>query len=670
MTLLSNHSNNKTNPYNLYKILTCLFMSILLSLTICSVVTTGFFPLRTPLFDTGDVYEINETIYKSEYSNTSGQQDNGGNILFKLGSYGYGISIVGNKNNWKYFCFSADNVNDQTIKITISFHRQKNNVIKSNYQETYILEDGLNIYPVPNNSFNKIQLEFKGNPGNSFRIKKMELREKLPASNLNEILKVFLPLFLGYFIILWFLTSAFRKLKYNIYSWIEVLQGIYILVSDQFRKIKLYQKGNLRKYIRQTCFLLMFVYSVFVEISQNYYEKFKYHLVIYLILILIISVVSIEKSSGKKNWNNPLVWGWFVLCILMCISDFFTPKDFQFFGYGLLIVFGFYIFIWNNMQNPEELISDFNRSVHIFFIGILIFCLLFRPELDSARYSGISKNPSIFALYLVTIGATILGSLDNQIRNDKKWLNIILYIVEGCAVFTLIWKTQSAGPLLCVSIIAFIWLFRTHLYARKKQLKLMMVKLILTAVLCLIPVYAGLTWGLNHIPQSVNHTITFEGESPVAKTIYGNVAYAADLGDTLKETRLGQKFSSMTLSGIFSGRNYYYKTYLRNMNLIGHEDRPVMWGHRRLPHNAVIGIAYTYGIFAAIPYIIMLIAIIERTFKYSKNNIKYASLPFYVCLSSIIMAMSDNVEQPFVWLPWMGLYLMMGVAFPSKAENL
>ena len=99
------------------------------------------------------------------------------------------------------------------------------------------------------------------------------------------------------------------------------------------------------------------------------------------------------------------------------------------------------------------------------------------------------------------------------------------------------------------------------------------------------------------------------------------------------------------------------------MNLIGHGKRVEAWGRGRQAHNSIIAIAYRYGIFAAVPYLIMLVAAIARTYRYSKRKGAYASIPFYVCLSSILMSLADNVEQPFIWLPWMGLYIMMGICF-------
>ena len=104
------------------------------------------------------------------------------------------------------------------------------------------------------------------------------------------------------------------------------------------------------------------------------------------------------------------------------------------------------------------------------------------------------------------------------------------------------------------------------------------------------------------------------------------------------------------------------------MNLFGHEKNPKLWGKRRLPHNAFLGIAYRYGVFAVVPYILMLGALLVRTFRYGNKKVKYAGMPFLICLISILMSMTDNVEQPFVWLPWIALYLMMGIVFADEEQ--
>ena len=42
--------------------------------------------------------------------------------------------------------------------------------------------------------------------------------------------------------------------------------------------------------------------------------------------------------------------------------------------------------------------------------------------------------------------------------------------------------------------------------------------IMLALVLCIVPVYGGITWGLQNIPQMVGNELIFKGETPVAKT--------------------------------------------------------------------------------------------------------------------------------------------------------
>lgn len=656
----------KNSYFNIYILLVSGFIGTILSIIICSIIISGNFSLKVPFFDCGNIYEINSNIYKSDLKREKGYQEKSGKVVLEQGEYPYGLTIEGNKNNWNYLCIVVEDISNDSLKSTVFYNKQKNGTNEKSQKNNYTIKTGINLFKVPKNKFNTIIINFTGDNGTSFSIKKIELREKKPYFNFVDVLKLFPIIFLGYIFLSSIIIFFLKKIKCYLYSWIEVLQGIYLLITEQFKRIISPLSKPTRSWMRRFGFLFIFLYNVGVEISQTYYDKFKYHLVVYVFLLLVIAIVSIESNISKKKWNNPLVWGWIIFGIMMCISDFLIPKDFRFWGYALIIAIGFYNFIWNNMKDPTELLQDFVWAVHIFLGLILCFCLLFRPETENMRYSGISKNPSIFALYLSTIWAVILGTLENKIRLHRHWLSILITILEGCAVLTLLWKSQSAGPILCVGLLAFIWLFKIHLYLKKEKKQIILAKIILIVMLCIIPVYSSITYGLNHIPQTLDTKVVFEGESPIAKKSYGTVAYAADIGEKLKNTRLGEKFSNTNISGIVSGRNYYWKAYLRNMNLVGHEERPVMWGHRRKPHNAIIGIAYSYGVFSIVPYIIMLIAILERTFRYSRKHISFSSVPFYVCFTSILMSLSDNVEQPFVWLPWIGLYFLMGIVFDDS----
>ena len=194
-------------------------------------------------------------------------------------------------------------------------------------------------------------------------------------------------------------------------------------------------------------------------------------------------------------------------------------------------------------------------------------------------------------------------------------------------VLVLSWKAQSACPILCIMAISLIWFLRMMCFAIRHKHRTILAKVVLSIVILSLPVYAGIDWGFNHIPQSLGTVISYDDETPVARSQYGMVVYAGDLKEKLKNTRLGQKFTDTSVSAMISGRDYYYRAYLREINLLGHKKKPVVWGYERLPHNSVIGISHRYGVFAVVPYVVMLVMTILYTFRYSTVSYTHLTLP-------------------------------------------
>lgn len=647
-------------------------IGFVVSFSACLMILSGSKSI-TSLYDVGKVYEIQDNIYKTAIVRDKGHQESTGKAVLDQGLYEYGIWIKKNKNQYNYFCVQLKDLSTETVEWIIDYKVVKDDKIKNSEKVFYSLHNGMNVISVPHNSFNLISIEIRGENGSSFYVEKMQLRETKPIFDANRALKIMLVSYLMYLLISVILMLCWSKMgiSLDIHGWIDVLQEIYIAFAKRFQKTM--QRFSLSQGIRNGMitflFVLMFLYNVWVEISQTYYTRFKYHVVVYIFLLLAITILSIGSALKKKKWNNTLVWSWLILWTMACASDFLLPKNFRFIGYVMVFVVGFFVFVWNNMEKPDALIKNFTRAVHIFLFVITVFCLLCRPEVageSGLRYSGISKNPSVFALYLGTVFSVILGEIENSIKKNHWIRNIFFYILEGCIVLTFCWKAQSVCPLLCMTGISFIWFVRMLWYTKKNNCRKILARIVICAVILIIPVYAGLDWGVKHIPQVLGISVTFEGEEPIARQQYGMVVYANDLKEKFDESRIGQKFNMSSLSGILSGRDFYYRGYLREMNLFGHKENPEMWGSRRKPHNAVLGIAHRYGVFTSVPYILMLVMVIIRTFRYSKKEVPYAAVPFYVCLSSIAMSMADNVEQPFVWLPWIGLYLMMGIAFDDE----
>lgn len=669
MTLYLKDNNNKT----VYKILVWLLVGILFSLIFCAM-SFSYSYSTNPFYNVGEVVEIESSINLLEAFQEKGYREESGKVTLTKGAWKDVFFIKYSKKNLNNFCLLIDELNTNNVQCNVYFEKETKKKKYYKTESSFSLKNGWNVFRIDEKDYNIVTVEFLGQENSSFIIKNMQFRENPPKFNMKRFLVLFSKMYLLYtlisgifILILW--KRIVRKFTVNLYlfKWITVLQQFYgIVAKELYNSFGGRIRGRkIKHYSRTIVFLLMFLYNIWVEMERIYYDRFKYHLVVYGILIVILIILMLEKNCKILNWNNHLVWSWIIFWAMACVSDFVITKEFRFVGYFMVVFVGMFIYVWNNMEAPGELLFDFTRAIHLLIFLISIFCLVFRPENDGMRYSGISKNPSIFALYLGTIWAVILSELERDIIKGNSKRKLIIHLVETCAVFTFFGKTQSVGPLACMCLLSFVWLVRVCHYVGSKKKKTVAL-VIISGIVLLFPIYGSITWGLNHIPQALNTSISFEGELQIKKQEFGFVVYAGEIEEKIKDTRLVQKFQTTSISKILSSRDYYYRAHLRDMNMFGHKDRLKIWGKRRLPHNALLGIAHRYGVFTLIPYVLMLLSIIYRTFLYSLSTENYSSMPLFICVSSIIMSMTDNVEQPFVWLPWIAMYLIVGIVFSDK----
>ena len=119
-------------------------------------------------------------------------------------------------------------------------------------------------------------------------------------------------------------------------------------------------------------------------------------------------------------------------------------------------------------------------------------------------------------------------------------------------------------------------------------------------------------------------------------------------------------------------RNLYWAAYARAMNLFGHAYKHIFWGGTHWAHNGILWIAYYYGVFCAVPYILMFGCALVKAAK--RVHIKvtagaYEIVPFGMLFVLLIISMADNVEQPFGLIVWYLLYLMPGLLFETQRET-
>lgn len=88
-----------------------------------------------------------------------------------------------------------------------------------------------------------------------------------------------------------------------------------------------------------------------------------------------------------------------------------------------------------------------------------------------------------------------------------------------------------------------------------------------------------------------------------------------------------------------------------------------------MSHNGLLAIMHRYGVFAGIPYVLMLIfnmGYAWRCFKKHlfKERYAYFILVDMICCYALLFV--ENLELPFCWLYWYSLYIVMGIYFEGE----
>ena len=138
--------------------------------------------------------------------------------------------------------------------------------------------------------------------------------------------------------------------------------------------------------------------------------------------------------------------------------------------------------------------------------------------------------------------------------------------------------------------------------------------------------------------------------------------------EELKATnRILDKLEKITsLENLTTGRTLFWKAYLRELNLWGHKNYARFWGAKHMPHNGLIAIMYRYGIFSAVPYLLMLLYGFCYAWRYFRRHLSEDKYSYFVMANTIscyLLILVENIELPFCWVWWYALYVVMGIYF-------
>lgn len=431
-------------------------------------------------------------------------------------------------------------------------------------------------------------------------------------------------------------------------------------------------------------FLLQLV--VRVKAIKNDYALYTAIFTTIMILIIVFAILFRGRIQRKKpSFNLPMLTSWVLMCLLMLYSDIVVFKVYWFLSLILLILFTGLFFVLNSYSGEmrDRLWELFILAVELAFCGATVFCFLFRPYTVGIRYSGLSANPNVYAMFLISVWICVTARLDIIINERKRIIAALIPGIEaGCALFFL-YMTGARTSFLAICSVSFVWIIFRMYYSRKERKPIL--KYVITVFIGLVPAAILSYFLLSTLPGIVNHPVTFERDRLFTSLEYdGNICYAAETpdnpfenntsnsGDTSLIGRFQNALSGKdSLDEMLNGRITIFKSYLKKLNNDGHRkyNKKVKGTNAAHAHNNIIQMAYTYGKPAGLMYIVVLLLSVYFSIKLyivNHNKKKTAILPMLIVVGFITTSMTESILLPMQSLLAFAYYLTVGELINTK----
>lgn len=539
----------------------------------------------------------------------------------------------------------------QNDNSTVSFYAYNNDDTVCFKIVNQPLKEGNNDFPISDTDFYKGHLIIEGESQNI--LVGVEFCESIEPLSFNSALPFTALILLGYVALSYFGYKLALRLRGATQEPVAAR-----LIGNHINLRPLSQcvfNEKITSLIRISAFVLMAILMVYTTTQGTYRKGFaKFHLMELLLLLIVCAASVMEQRNAslcrnirRISFDKVIIFSFLAFALMTLVSDIIVAKFHYRFSWTLNCIFLILFYaIWNKRGDFDLLIKNYATSVQIFALFYFYLSLTKNESTIPLREGGPFTNPSIHGLFVAAIGVVMIGLLEEQIRSRESFIKIMFTASEAFLALFLVWKTQSVTPIISIFLVLMIFATRLifNVIANKtgeKKAKTIVLTASSLGAICFIIVI------LLVIKTDAFATFFEQGSG----------------------ARIYDKLRSANLSALLSGRDYYYRVYIRDMNLVGHEWTPILWGHHRLPHNAVIGMAYYYGVFAAIPYLVFMLSSVIKSIKHSFTDNRFAALPMYCILSFFVMSMFDNVEQSFVWLPWLNNYVMIAVVIGSNTST-
>ncbi len=623
-------------------------------------------------YDVGNLYDIISDEYKTAGENWQYNFDTKLTEITAENARHF-FDVKSRRKRWNYLYLEIEDLSRE-VWCEIEFSDKHGNI---SYVLNHRLQEGCNVIPLNGEPFHRFC--FVVREPCSFHIQGFQLRERVRTFGWEKGLTVFGVVYSAYLLLLLiYILINPNKSKKSVQKgtaiWLGKVQEFYDCLASRV----VARRGNLPAgavlQMRRVLFLICQMILYFMLVFGLKWKVLPQRKLVFLLglCLLLIAFLSAEVHARAVNWNHPLMYAWIALWGMSIVSEFVVGKMIQFVGVFMLVCMGFLYMAWGSMKKPDMLLKDFLVSIRWSYWMSCLFSLFFRPYVPGLRYIGIYTNPNTLAGYLVTANIAFLIWLDDNLNKEKLKLwdlfKNMLGLVSLCG-FLIMTQSITSAVVYLVEWIIFIW--KQFPNEKRAAYQVNIRKVAISSLVAVVLTVVPGKWCLINVPNIFNTSVSFRGDAYLTQTHpLSLVANAAE--DGLAD-RVMEKMQRGDLDNLLSSRTEVWRTYIRQLNLFGHRGYLRCFGNIKMhAHNAFLQIMHYYGVFAAVPYLLMLyysvkygiLAIFDR----KRSG---ASLFFLMAaVHYIVRGFAEDMATPYLYIGWLAYFMAVGGLANQPEEGI
>ncbi len=576
------------------------------------------------------------------------------------------FALDGESSGWRYLYLTIDRLSVQELPAELRYYNNDYEVL---FSQEVTLVSGENVILLnPELQPVHIGLYVKKQKGVTISLLSMQMREKERTDYaVGEFLAVAAAVFL-LFLILWTLIERARRRHPRIHCFILPGALTEYLFLQLARVTGNMAGGRMERTNRRSVQTLLFSLLFFWLIFTNVVgwgadpQMYRYQVLGSMVLLFAAGGFCLGRDSRDVRWNSPVAIFWVLFWVGTMISDFFAGGKFHFYGYGMLLAGGFFIYQWNRMEKPQQMFEIWSDALEIVFFLSMLFCLLFRPKLLAVQYNGVFLNPQENAMFALLLFVTFAVDLERQMKKNRKGIKVFLcFSGMALAVYMVLRAEDKMGYVVAV-ISGMALLIRAVIehdvyigWVRENTAAFA------GAVFVSVMVSAGFHMGINVVPDMLGTSLEYKRDMRLSaeseEILAGLAAVSPDYVKNIVTETDGPDARIVRMA------------YVRELSLFGNGGEVRVSGKAVSADNGYLFMAYRYGIFILVPLLMYQIAVLHTGISgilSARKEGREKLWIFGVMVSYVVFLVKGNVQLRFAHPLWMCVYLGSGFWFTDN----